>query len=98
MKEYEENSGYSVDNKDYSVSPSSLSYANDLVYVIDSPIDPLYPSVSGSVESYSVSPVLPAGLELNTATGVISGTPTETVADGVFTVTATNEPEAFLSS
>lgn len=45
----------------------------------------------GPVTSYSVSPTLPAGLSLNTTTGVISGTPTTTTAGPAsFTVTATN--------
>lgn len=43
---------------------------------------------AGSV-SYAVSPDLPAGLMLNSATGVVSGTPTTAVATEVFTITAT---------
>jgi hypothetical protein len=39
--------------------------------------------------TYSVSPTLPAGLTLNTSTGVISGTPTVTLASTNFTVTGT---------
>ena len=35
-------------------------------------------------------PNLPAGLNFNTATGVISGTPTEVSVFGIYTVTATN--------
>ncbi|MDX1902796.1 MAG: putative Ig domain-containing protein [Thermonemataceae bacterium] len=38
--------------------------------------------------SYSVSPALPAGLSLNTSTGLISGTPTATAASATYTVTA----------
>ena len=40
--------------------------------------------------TYSVSPSLPAGLSLNTSTGVISGTATGTVASTTYTVTATD--------
>lgn len=43
---------------------------------------------AGSV-SYAVSPSLPAGLTLNSATGVVSGTPTTAAATQVFTITAT---------
>ena len=39
---------------------------------------------------YSVSPSLPAGLSLNSATGVISGTPTTVVPATNYTITATN--------
>jgi hypothetical protein len=42
------------------------------------------------VTSYSVSPALPAGLSLDTASGVISGTPTSVTAKASHTVTATN--------
>ena len=40
--------------------------------------------------SYAVSPALPAGLTLDTATGVISGTPTAVTSTATYTVTATN--------
>jgi hypothetical protein len=39
---------------------------------------------------FAVSPSLPAGLSLNTSTGVISGTPTESAVATDFTVTATD--------
>jgi Putative Ig domain len=50
----------------------------------------LSPSVTGTVTSYSISPALPAGLQLNAATGVISGTPTELSLATNYTITATN--------
>ncbi|BDG05028.1 hypothetical protein AMOR_40240 [Anaeromyxobacter oryzae] len=40
--------------------------------------------------SYSVLPALPAGLSLNTSTGVISGTPSAVTSTAVYTITATN--------
>jgi hypothetical protein len=46
--------------------------------------------VTGTVTGYSVSPTLPAGLSLNTSTGVISGTPSVTAASANYTVTASN--------
>jgi alpha-tubulin suppressor-like RCC1 family protein len=74
------------------VPPSELTYSvNPAVYTAGTPIAPNTPSSSGgAVVSYSVSPVLPAGLSLNTATGVISGTPTGITAQATYTVTATN--------
>ena len=39
--------------------------------------------------TYSVSPALPAGLSINSATGAISGTPTVTATATTYTVTAT---------
>jgi len=47
-------------------------------------------STGGAVASYSISPGLPAGLNFNTGTGVISGTPTTVTAGANYTVTATN--------
>jgi hypothetical protein len=48
-------------------------------------------SVTGNTQTvvYSVSPALPTGLSLNTATGAISGTPTTATASATYTVTAT---------
>jgi hypothetical protein len=46
--------------------------------------------VTGTVTGYAVSPVLPAGLRINTTSGVISGTPTAVAAMAVYTITASN--------
>ena len=49
----------------------------------------IVPPKDATVE-YTVSPSLPAGLELNPKSGVISGTPTDAYApEAVYTVTAT---------
>jgi hypothetical protein len=48
------------------------------------------PTVTGTVTSYSVSPALPAGLNLNTSTGAISGTPTAGAAQTTYTIIAAN--------
>jgi hypothetical protein len=48
------------------------------------------PAVSGTVNSYSITPALPAGLSLNTSTGTISGTPTASSPQTTYTITATN--------
>jgi len=71
-------------------APSGLSYPAPGSYQIGQAITPLTPSVSGTVTSYAVSPALPAGLTLNTTSGVISGTPTAAAASASYTVTATN--------
>ena len=72
--------------------PSNLMYStNPAVYLAGAAIPPNTPSTSGgAVASYSVSPALPAGLSLNTLTGVISGTPTAATATATYTVAATN--------
>ncbi len=74
------------------VTPSNLSYTpNPAIYTKGVTITDNSPSSSGgAVVSYSISPALPAGLSLDTATGVISGTPTALSAETDYTVTATN--------
>lgn len=47
-------------------------------------------STGGTVVTWTVSPALPAGLSLNAATGIISGTPTSATASATYVVTATN--------
>jgi hypothetical protein len=71
-------------------APSDLQYPTPPAFVINSAIAPLTPTVVGDVMSYSVSPGLPAGLSLNTTTGVISGTPTGVAVKANYTVKATN--------
>ncbi len=72
-------------------APSALSYSNNPAsYIQGQAISPNMPTVSGQVTSYGISPPLPAGLALDAATGVISGTPSEVVDASEFTVTAFN--------
>ncbi len=70
--------------------PSNLSYPSPNTFTQGVAITNLNPTVTGTVTSYSVSPALPAGLSLNTSTGVISGTPTIVTATATYTVTASN--------
>jgi mono/diheme cytochrome c family protein len=73
-------------------APSSLAYAtNPLTATLGVAIAADSPSSSGgAVVSYSVSPALPAGLSLNTSTGIVSGTPSAIQAQTPYTITATN--------
>jgi gliding motility-associated-like protein len=73
--------------------PSAYSYSsNSLVLGTGSAMSALSATVTSgsSAVTYSVSPSLPAGLTLNTSTGVISGTPTSPVAQQSYTFTASN--------
>jgi Bacterial Ig-like domain (group 2)/Putative Ig domain/Galactose oxidase, central domain/Kelch motif len=72
-------------------APSDLKYLNPPAFVVGLKITPLTPTVTGTVTSYSVKPALPAGLNLDTSTGVISGTPTSAATATTYTVTASNE-------
>ena len=75
-------------------APSGLTYTVPSAFVVNSPIAPLSPSLAGTATSFSVSPVLPAGLALDTTSGVISGTPTQVTAKANYTVTVTNSSGA----
>lgn len=73
-------------------APTALAYpTNPAVYVRGSAITPNVPThTGGDVTRYTVSPALPAGLTLDPATGVLSGTPTANTATAIYTVTASN--------
>lgn len=72
--------------------PTGLTYSqNPAVYTKNIAIADNTPSSGGgAVDSYSISPALPAGLSFNTSTGVISGTPTVVSPSTDYTVTASN--------
>lgn len=74
------------------VAPSGLAYAQpSALYVAGEAIVPNTPVVTGgAAASFSVSPALPAGLSLNSQTGVIAGTATTIQPQAVYTVTAAN--------
>jgi PKD repeat protein len=73
------------------VAPSNLTYAvNPLSCVVGTAIVPNTPKVSGTVTTWSITPPLPAGLSLNSANGIISGTPSAVSATASYTVTASN--------
>ena len=83
---------FSVQAASASLPPTALVYsANPLVATVSSAIAADTPSNSGgAIASYSVAPALPAGLMLNTTTGVISGTPSAVSAAAIYTVTGSN--------
>lgn len=72
--------------------PSALTYGtNPALYPVGFAIPPNVPrSSGGAVSAYTVTPPLPAGLALDSSTGVITGTPSAATAEAVYTVTATN--------
>jgi 6-phosphogluconolactonase (cycloisomerase 2 family) len=80
--------------------PANLAYSsNPATYTKGVAIAPNTPSnTGGGVGTYAVAPALPAGLALNTTTGVIAGTPTAVTATSVYTVTATNSAGSTMAS
>jgi hypothetical protein len=72
-------------------APTSLAYPQgEIVAMVGQAIQPDVPTVSGSVDSYTVIPNLPQGITIDSKTGTISGTPTAITPRGYFTVAATN--------
>lgn len=73
------------------VAPGDLSYApNPIAGSQGEAVDESLPSFTGAVESFSVSPPLPAGLALDPATGVISGSLEGAAGDSQHVVSAVN--------
>ncbi|MDT8886299.1 putative Ig domain-containing protein [Aquirufa sp. LEPPI-3A] len=71
--------------------PVNFTYTTPPIYYLNTAITPLTPASSGGTPAgYSISPALPVGLSFNTATGVISGTPTAITASATYVVTAFN--------
>src|SRR5262245_26275932 len=70
--------------------PSDLSYPSPVTAIVGTAFTSLSPTVVGTVTNYVVSPALPSGLVLDSATGVISGTPTATADQATYTISARN--------
>lgn len=71
-------------------APNSLSYSSPNYFTNGIEITPLSPAITGFVESYGISPAIPAGLTINTSTGIISGIPTVNSTLNYYTITASN--------
>jgi len=68
----------------------ALSTSSFLAYVQEVPTLYSITSTGGAVASYEISPSLPAGLELNATTGLVSGTPTGVSSATEYTLTGRN--------
>jgi CSLREA domain-containing protein len=76
---------------DGSSSAVTLSYpTRNIEAILDVTAIQLTPTVTGTAPVFSSSPALPTGLALDPATGVISGTPTTSVDNAPYTITASN--------
>lgn len=70
---------------------SNLVYGTpDATYLVQVSADANEPTYLGTADSWWVEPALPAGLELDPSTGIISGTPLSESDRGSYVVTASN--------
>jgi hypothetical protein len=67
----------------------SFSYANTTA-TFGTEVNITPNNIVGQIDSYSITPLLPSGLTLNTSTGVIYGTPTAVSVSTIYTITGTN--------
>jgi hypothetical protein len=70
--------------------PSGLTYTSPVTGTVGAALTPLVPTLSGDADGFSVYPPLPAGLMLDPATGIVSGTPTSARLPLVYTVSASS--------
>lgn len=84
-------SGESGNVSIFSVRETSLNYGNvNLVLTVGKTITPIAPDAEGErIIGYSVTPTLPAGLILDTTTGIVSGTPSSVSPYKMYTITGT---------
>jgi len=70
--------------------PGGLSYVSPVNATVGAALTPLSPSIAGTVEHYYVSPTLPPGIVLDSASGIVSGTPREARSLAAYTITASS--------
>jgi hypothetical protein len=68
--------------------PHGLSYVSPVNATVGAALAPLSPSIAGSVDHYTVSPLLPPGMVINSTSGILSGTPSEARNLAPYTITA----------
>lgn len=85
-----------IEVKPEAVAPETLSYLNAaVIYTTSAPIIPNTPiATGGEITLYSISPALPAGLQFDPQTGIISGTPQAVSPSAVYTVTGSNSVDS----
>jgi Putative Ig domain len=59
------------------VIADAIFYSSPVTASVNSPIEPVIPRSTGTITQFTVTPDLPAGLSIDSTTGVISGTPTQ---------------------
>lgn len=78
------------------VPPSGLSYSSPInIFTVNTLITSINPLFNGppptGILTYTITPAIPGGLNLNINTGIITGTPLNQQAAVIYTVTVTND-------
>ena len=77
-------------NSEDDSGPTGLRYPDhEERQFINLPMDPSMPTYSGTVDSWAITPSLPQGLTLDSLNGMLAGTPTASIPETPFLVTAT---------
>jgi large repetitive protein len=71
--------------------PSHLSYPSPVEGTVGAALTPLTARIAGTVEHYSVTPALPAGVVLDSTSGLIAGTPNVARTLAPYTITASSQ-------
>jgi hypothetical protein len=71
--------------------PNHLSYPSPAKGTVGAALTPLTPRIAGTVEHYSVTPSLPAGVVLDSTSGLIAGTPSVARKLAPYTITASSQ-------
>jgi large repetitive protein len=71
--------------------PSHLSYPSPAKGTVGAALTPLSPRILGTVEHYAVTPALPAGVVLDSTSGLIAGTPSVARELAPYTITASSQ-------
>ncbi|MDQ0028167.1 hypothetical protein J2X90_006020 [Variovorax paradoxus] len=81
-----------IEVKTQLAAPESLRYSEvSVIYPVGQAVVSLVPTTSGGpIARFSVSPALPAGLSLDSVSGLLSGTPTAVTAGALYTITGSN--------
>jgi hypothetical protein len=70
--------------------PTALTYTSPVTATVGAALTPLVPTLSGDADTFSIQPVLPDGLTLDGATGIVSGTPSRARVAVTYVITAGN--------
>lgn len=71
--------------------PRYLVYPSPAIGTVGAALRPLSPTITGTVEHYSVTPALPAGVLLDSTSGLIAGTPSVPRTLAPYTITASSQ-------